>query len=186
MDKTLKLLSWSDFFILSGFGLISPILAIFININLGASIFFAGLSTTVLLITRSILQIVFSNYFNPKDRLWLLDIGSLIIALVPFGYLLSHNIWHFLVVQFLYGVGASMAYPSWNSLWASHTEKGQKGFQWSVYNSIITAGVAITASIGAWLAQVTNFTIVFILTGILSLIGFFILFGLEKKCLKKI
>ena len=185
MDKTLKLLAISDFFILSGFGLISPILAIYISTDLNGGIFYAGLATAVLLITRSIFQIFFSHTFNPKDRLWLLRLGTLFIALIPFGYILSQNVWHLLIVQFVYGIGASMAYPAWNSLWTSHVEKGKKGFQWSLYNSSITAGAAVTAFLGAWVAEQTSFTIVFLLTGIFSIIGLLILFKLERKCLRK-
>lgn len=185
MNKTLKLLALSDLFILSGFGLISSILAIYINVNLSASIFFAGLATTVLLVTRSVLQLFFSYKFNPKDRLWLLWIGSAVIALVPFGYFLSKNIWQLLIVQFIYGVGASMAYPAWNSLWSCHVEKGKKGFQWSVYNSTISIGVAITSAVGAWLAQFQSFDLVFIMTGVLSIIGFAILLRIQKNALKK-
>lgn len=185
MNKTLKLLALSDLFILSGFGLISPILAIFIGTNLAGGILYAGLATTVLYITRSIFQIIFSHHFNPKDRLWLLQFGTLIITLVPFGYLISQKPWHILLVQFCYGIGASMAYPAWNSLWASHAEKGKKGFQWSLYNSSICAGTAIASFLGAWLAEQFNFTVVFLLTGIFSLIGFLILLKIEKSCLKK-
>lgn len=185
MDKTLKLLSLSDLFILSGFGLISPILAIYINVNLGAGIFLAGLATTILLITRSIFQIIFSHHFNPQDRLWLLRLGTAIIALVPFGYIFSQNIWHLLAVQFIFGIGASMAYPAWNSFFVCHQEKGKKGFQWSIYNSTVSIGAALSAAIGGLIAQATSFTVVFILTGILSLIGFLILFKLEKSILKR-
>ena len=185
MNKVLKLLAFSDFFILSGFGLISPILAIYISTDLNGGIFYAGLATAVLLVTRSIFQVTFSYFFNPKDRLWLLRLGTLFIALVPFGYILSQNVWHLLIVQFMYGIGGSMAYPAWSSLWSSHIEKGKRGFQWSLYNSSITAGAAVTAFLGAWLAEQTSFTIVFLLTGIFSAIGLLILFRLEKKCLRR-
>ncbi len=186
MNKVLRMLSYSDFFILSGFSLVSSILSIYINNNLiGGSIFFAGLATTVLLLTRSIFSLFFSWVFNPKDRLWLLHWGSFIIALVPFGYLLSTNVWTLLIVQFAYGIGASMDYPAWNSFWVSYSEKGQKGFQWSLYNAAITAGSAVTAVLGAWLVEVTSFTLVFIFAGILSLIGTIFLLRIEKSALKK-
>jgi DHA1 family quinolone resistance protein-like MFS transporter len=186
MNKTLRMLSYSDFFILSGFSLIGSILPIYINNNLvGGNIFFAGLSTTILLLTRSIFQILFAYKFNPKDRLWLLHWGSFIIALVPFGYLFSTNILELLIVQFIYGMGASMAYPAWNSFWTSNSEKGQKGFQWALYNSAITTGSAITAVLGAWLVEATNFDVVFLLTGVLSLIGVIFLLRIEKSALKK-
>lgn len=186
MDKTLKLLASSDFFIVSGFGLIAPIFAIFIKDNLvGGSIFFAGLATTIFLVTRAILQLVLSYEFQPKDRLWLLRLGIAIIAIVPFIYMLSTKVWHILFAQFIYAVGGSCAAPAWNSLFNSHTEKGRRGFQWATYNSTICLGTAVTAFIGAWIAQHTSFHIVFLLTGIMAFIGFLILLLLEKSSLKK-
>jgi MFS family permease len=187
MDKTLKTLALSDLFIVGGFGLLSPIFAIFIKDNLiGGTIFFAGLATTIFLVTRSILQLLLSYNFQPRDRLWLLRLGIAIIAIVPFIYIFSVKVWHVFLAQFIYAVGASCAYPAWYSLFNSHSDKGKKGFQWAVYNSTICLGTALTAFIGAWIAQKTNFDIVFLLTGIMAAIGFLILLLLDKSSLKKI
>ena len=187
MNKTLKLLMISDIFIFSGFGLISPILAIFIKDNLiGGSILTAGIASTIFLITHSILQIVSAERFNPKDRLWMLLLGTAIISSVPFGYIFSTHISHLYFVQFLYGVGAGFAYPSWSSLFTSNLEKGRRGLQWSIYSSSVGIGTAITAAVGALIAQKTSFELVFILTGLFAILGLVVLFKLEKKILKKI
>jgi MFS family permease len=186
MNKTLKLLIISDIFVFTGFGLIAPILAIFINDNLvGGSIFSAGLASTIFLLTQSLLQIYFSYKFNPRDRLWMLKLGTIMIALVPFGYVFSTHIYHIYAVEFFYGLGAAFAYPSWSSLFTAHLEKGKRGFQYSVYSSSVGIGTAITAGVGAWLAQHTGFQFVFILTGIIAVAGLLFLFRLEKKALKK-
>jgi DHA1 family quinolone resistance protein-like MFS transporter len=186
MNKTLKLLIISDIFVLSGFGLIGPILAIYINDNLvGGSIFSAGLASAIFLITHAALQLLFSYKFNPKDRLWMLKLGTAIIALVPIGYIFSTSIYHIYIVEFMYGVGAAFSYPTWSSLFTAHLEKGKRGFQYSVYSSGVGIGTALTASAGAWLAEYVDFRLVFILTGIMSLIGLFILFKLGKGVLRK-
>jgi predicted MFS family arabinose efflux permease len=186
MNKTLKLLILSDIFVLSGFGLISPILAIFIKDNLiGGTIFAAGIASMIFLITHSVLQIFFAYKFNPKDRIWMLWVGTALISLVPFGYIFSTHIIHIYFVEFIYGIGAAFAYPSWSSLFTSNLEKGKRGFQWSVYSSSVGIGTAITAGAGALLAEKTSFQLVFILTGILSIIGLLVLIKLEKKILKK-
>lgn len=186
MNKNLKLLMISDIFVLSGFGLIAPILAIFINDNLqGGSIFSAGLASTIFMLTHAILQIAFSYFFNPKDRLWMLRLGTMIIALVPFGYMFSTKIFHIYLCEFLYGIGASFAYPSWSSLFTANLEKGRRGLQWSVYSSAVAIGTALTAVLGGLLAEKVSFKLVFILTGMIALLGLFILFKLEKKVLKK-
>ncbi len=186
MNKALKLLIISDIFIFSGFGLVSPILAIFIKDNLvGGTILAAGIASTIFLITHSLLQIFLAYKFNPKDRIWMLWLGTAFIALVPFGYIFSTSIYHLYFVQFIYGVGAAFAYPTWSSLFTSNLEKGKRGFQWAVYSSAVGIGTAITAGVGAWLAQVTSFQLVFVLTGVISIMGLLVLFKLEKKILKK-
>lgn len=186
MNRTLKLLIISDIFVFSGFGLIAPILAIFIKDNLiGGTIFAAGLASMIFLITHSLLQLLFAYKFNPKDRLWMLWLGTALIALVPFGYIFSTHFYHIYFVEFVYGVGAAFAYPSWSSLFTANLEKGKRGFQYSIYSSSVGIGTAITAGVGALLAEKTNFQLVFILTGILAIIGLLILFRLEKKVLRK-
>lgn len=186
MNRTLKLLIISDIFVFSGFGLIAPILSIFINDHLvGGSIFSAGLASTIFLITHALLQMLFSYKFCPKDRLWMLKLGTAVIALVPFGYIFSTSIYHIYIVEFVYGVGAAFAYPSWSSLFTANLEKGKRGFQYSIYSSSVGVGTAITAALGALIAEKTSFEVVFILTGIIAVIGLLILFGLQKKVLKK-
>jgi len=196
MNKTLRILIISDIFVFTGFGLIAPILSIFIKDNLvGGSIFSAGLASMIFLLTHALLQILFSYVFNPKDRLWMLKVGTAIIALVPFGYIFSTNIHHIYIVEFFYGLGAAFAYPSWSSLFTAHLEKGKRGFQYSVYSSGVGIGTAITAGVGGWIADkvdlnllgihISGFQIVFLLTGIIAVAGLLMLFRLEKEALKK-
>ena len=177
----------SDIFVFSGFGLISPILAIFIKDDLvGGTILGAGIASAIFLIVHSILQIIFAKKFNPKDRLWMILLGTALIAIVPFGYIFSSHIYHIYLIQFIYGVGAGFAYPSWYSLFSSHLEKGKRGLQWSIYGSAVGIGSAVAAAAGALLAEITSFELVFAITGILAVIGLLVLFGLEKKALKKV
>ena len=186
MNRTLKLLIISDIFIFSGFGLISPILAIFIKDNLiGGTILAAGIASMIFLLTHSILQIFFAYKFNPEDRLWMLLVGTGIIAVVPFGYIFSTQIYHIYLVEFVYGIGAAFAYPSWSSLFTSNLEKGHRGFQYSIYSSSVGIGTALTAAAGALIAEKIGFKFVFIFTGIFAIVGLLILFKLEKKILRK-
>jgi DHA1 family quinolone resistance protein-like MFS transporter len=187
MNKTLKLLIISDMFILGGFGLISPILAVFIKDNLvGGTLFTAGLASTIFLITHAILQMVFANVFNPKDRRWMLLLGTGLIVSVPFIYTFSTHILHIFLAQFIYGIGAGFAYPAWYSLFTSNVEKKSSGFQWSLNNSAISICTAITAAGGAWLAEKIGFQWVFLVTGAIAVTGLLILFHLDKKVNKRI
>lgn len=182
MSRTLKLLVISDIFVFTGFGLISPILAIFINDNLiGGTILAAGIASTIFLLTHSVLQIIFAHAFNPKDRLWMLLLGTAIIAAVPFGYIFMKSVYALYAIQFVYGVGAAFCYPSWSSLFTAHLEKGKRGFQWSIYSSSVGIGTSISAVAGAWLAETVGFELVFALTGAFAVAGLLLLFKLDKK-----
>ncbi|MBL7148327.1 MAG: MFS transporter [Nanoarchaeota archaeon] len=186
MNKTLKLLVISDIFVFSGWGLIAPIFAIFVNENLiGGSITAAGIASAIFLITHSILQIIFAKIFNPKDRFWMLITGTSLLVFVPFFYIFSKSVAHIYIAQFIYGVGAGFAYPSWSSLFTSNLEKGKRGLQWSIYSSSVGIGTAITAYLGAVLADLYGFKIVFAITGSIAIIGLLILFKLDQKSLMK-
>lgn len=182
MNRILKLLVFSDIFVITGFGLIAPIMAIFIKDNLiGGSIFAAGLASTIFIATRCILQLLFSYYGKPEYRFKMLIAGTFLISLIPFMYSYSTRIEHIYIAQFIYGFAAGLANPAWFSLFASNLSKGQQGFEWSIYSSSVGFGAAAAAYLGSILASRIGFKPVFFIVGFLSLAGCFILIFLFKK-----
>jgi len=187
MNKTIKLLMISDIFVLTGFGLIAPILAIFIKENLvGGTIFSAGLATTIFVITKSMVQLPFSKYVDKHDdKLKWLIIGLFITSTVPFLYIFATNIKMIYIAQIIYGVGSGLAFPTWLGLWSRNLDKKQESFEWSLYSTLVGLGTAVTAAIGGAIAQFIGFNTTFIIVGILSIIGSLILFKLKVKDDKK-
>jgi MFS family permease len=182
MNRTTKLLIFSDIFLVTGIGLISPILAIFIKDNLiGGSIVAVGIAAMIFVAIKASLQLVFAKAFNPKDRKWMVILGTFLVACVPLIYIFSTTVAHIYLAQALYGLGASFAFPSWISLFTTNLTKGREGFEWAVYSSCTGIGTAIAAFIGATFAQKVGFHAVFAATGILAVIGGLILFGLERE-----
>src|SRR3989339_596811 len=102
MNNKIKLLMLSDILVITGFGLIQPILAIFIKENLtGGTIFAAGLASAIFLITKSLIQLPFSRYVDSHDdKLRWLIIGTATIATVPFIYVFTHHIYYMYLAQF--------------------------------------------------------------------------------------
>ena len=187
MNRTLKLLIASDTLVFTGFGLISPILAVYINDSIsGGTIAAIGLMSTIFLVTKTIFQLLFSKIFQPKHRDLMVWIGTLLIAFVPIIYLLSNQIWHFYIAQFIYGIGGGLAYPAWFSLFASNLSNGKQGFEWSIYSGCVGIGEGAAAFIGSSIASSWGFPLTFFLSGIISIAGMIILLGLEKDNLKKI
>ena len=183
MNRTIKLLMISDIFLVTGFGLIDPILAIFIKENLiGGSIFAAGFASTLFLVTKSIVQLPFSKYVDSHDDKvkWLI-VGTFLISMVPFLYVFAKDIYLIYLAQVLYGVGAGFASPTWLGLWTTHLDKKHESFEWSIYSTSVGLGIAVTALIGATIAEYVDFSYSFVLTGIMALVGCTILLTLEKQ-----
>lgn len=188
MNRIIKLLMLSDIFVLTGFGLIDPILGIYLNENLvGGTIFSAGLASALFLVTKSLIQLPFSKYIDKygdlNDLKWLI-IGTLFVAAVPFLYIFAVNIYWIYIAQFLYGIGSGLAYPSWLGLWSTHLDKKKESFEWSFYSTVVGIGTAISAAVGGALAQYVGFQVTFAVVGVMSLSGCFILTYLrcqEKK-----
>lgn len=183
MNRMIKILMLSDIFVLTGFGLTDPIFAIFIKENLtGGNIFFAGLASTLFLITKNIVQLPFSRYVDKHDDkvTWLI-VGTFLITITPFIYLSAKDIMHIYFAQFIHGIGCGLAYPTWLGLWSTHLDKKHESFEWSLYSTYTGAGVAITASVGAAIAQYIGFRATFCLVGLMSLIGCLVLFALEMQ-----
>ena len=182
MNRTVKLLIFSDIFLMTGLGLISPILAIFIKDNLiGGSIVAAGIASMIFVAIKASLQLVFAKTFSPKDRVWMILLGTFLVACVPFIYVFSKEVWHLYLAQAIYGLGAAFAFPAWLSLFTTNLTKGREGLEWSVYSSCVGIGSALAAYTGAILADTVGFQAVFAATGLMAAIGGLILLGLEKE-----
>lgn len=183
MNRTIKLLMFSDIFTLTGFGLIEPILAIFINDRIvGGTIVAAGLASMLFLITKSLVQLPFSRYVDSHDfKVRWLIIGSFLIALVPFIYLSARSIGSVYVAQVVYGIGSGLAYPTWLGLWSTHLDRKHESFEWSLYSTATGLGTAGSAVVGAEIAQLFGFAWTFALVGAMALAGALVLLRLEQR-----
>lgn len=188
MNRTVKLLMLSDIFVITGFGLVDPILAIFVKENLiGGTIFAAGFASTIFLITKCLIQLPFSRYVDSHyDKIKWLLVGTFLIAAVPFIYTLSRHVNWIYFAQFIHGVGSGLAYPTWLGLWSTHLDKKHESFEWSLYSALTGLGTAGTASLGAGIAGIFGFQYAFMIGGLMSMVGSFILFWLEKKRFRKL
>ncbi len=187
MNRTMKLLMLSDIFVLTGFGLIQPILAIFINNGVtGGTVFTAGLASALFMLTKSLVQLPFGKYIDGHARKmqWLL-IGTMLMALVPIIYLTAHSIYQVYLAEMIYGLGSGLAYPTWLGLWSANLDKGKESFQWSIYSTSTGIGTAATGAAGAAISTLAGFTTTFLLAGLLCLLGCAALFVLENRSTRK-
>ena len=183
MNRVIALLIISDLFLLTGFGLVDPIFAIFMTQNLtNGTLVTAGIAIMLFFLVKSLLQLPLAHYIDKHGNSeFFLVGGCLIIAAVPFLYSVATHINHIYLIQVLYGIGSALAYPTWLGLFSTNIDKKKENFEWAVYSTCEGVGTALSAFIGAQLAAIIGFRSVFIIVGILSLIGACILLFLGKQ-----
>ena len=183
MNRTMKLLMLSDIFVLTGFGLIQPILAIYIDGGVsGGSMLSAGIASALFMFTKSLVQLPFGKYVDNQARKtqWLI-LGTLLMTLVPVIYVTANSIYQIYVAEIVYGLGSGLAYPTWLGLWSANLEKGKESFQWSVYSTATGLGTAATGAVGAAVASLVGFSATFFLAGLLCLLGCSALLVMELR-----
>ena len=188
MNRTMKLLLLSDIFVLTGFGLIQPILAIYINGGgvTGGTMLSAGLASALFLFTKSMVQLPFGHYVdkNSNKTKWLI-LGTLLMAGVPIIYITANSIYHIYLAEMIYGLGSGLAYPTWLGLWSANLDKGRESFQWSVYSTSTGLGTAATGATGAAVASQVGFYATFIMAGLLCLLGCLALIYMGRRSVEK-
>lgn len=187
MNRTLYLLWFSDIMILTGFGLATPIMAIFIKETIvGGTILAAGIASAIFLTVKALIQIPFSRYIDShEDRVIWLWVGTFLVITVPIQYLYAKNVFSIYFAQIIYGIGAGFASSAWLSLWSTHLDKNHEGFEWSIYSATVGLGTGAAALVGGLLATYFGFDATIILMGFLSVIGFSILLCMENNAHKE-
>lgn len=187
-NDVIKILTISDLFILSGFGLIAPIFAIYLTNNIqGGNVEVAGIAATIFLLARSLGQLpaayIVDKIKGEEDDYWSLIIGSIITSLVPLLYLVAKSPSHIYIIQLIYGLSQALTFPSWLAIFTRHIDKRKEGFEWGVYYTITDLGGAGVAAIGGMVAQSFGFKPLFLAVSILSFIGSFWLIYIKKYML---
>jgi DHA1 family quinolone resistance protein-like MFS transporter len=181
----------SDIFVLTGFGLVDPILAIFVKEGFsGGSVFAAATASTLFILVKSLVQLPFSlriDAYNDVQRARWLFLGTAMVAVVPIIYIFASSIVHIYIAQIIHGAASGLAYSAWLGIWSTHLDKNKESFEWSLYSTLVGFGTAVAAMIGGVVAQYIGFRWTFVLVGVLSLTGCFFLFILlqqKKKLLR--
>jgi len=189
INKVIKTLIVSDLFINLGWGLLSPVFAIFIlekvthgSVMQAAQI--AGLSALFYWIPKTFFEIPIAIYLdkNPgeKDDFWFMIIGYIIIAAVPIGYLFAYAPWHIYLFQVIYAAGMAMALPSWLAIFTRHIDKGKEAFEWGMESSSVGTGAGIAGGLGGILVAFLGFKIIFIFISGLTIISAILLLSIRN------
>lgn len=186
MNKTIRFLIVSDFFIMGGFGLVAPIFAIYITGSVvEANLQVLGIAEAIYLFTRSFFQIpagfLIDKIRGSNDNFWAVIVGISIYAIVSLLYLGVSSSFQLYFVQFLYGLGSAIAVPAWMSIFMKNVDEKHEGLEWGVYDTSVGLGSAGAAFLGGFVSSNFGFEPIFIAMSILSVLGIVALFFVKDQ-----
>lgn len=185
INKVIKILTFSDVSLETGFGFMAPIFAIFIARKIqGGGIEVAGFAMAIYWRVKSILQIPFGKYFDEvrgeKDDLWFIVIGNILAASAIFGYIFSFLPWHIYLCQAIYSLGMAMNISGYCAIFTRYIDKRKEAFKWSTRSTFIGIGAGISGALGGIIANRFGFDVLFIGAGIFVLLSAFLPFLIYK------
>ncbi len=174
INRVTKFLILSDLLILSGWGMIDPIFAIFLIQRIeGATLISIGFLATIYWIIKALLQIPISLVLDKTDGeiddFYAIIFGLMVIGISAFSLMLVTEMWQVYIVQFIKAVGFSLYVPAWSAVFSRHLDRGHATFDWAVQNSSVGLGIGLAGAIGGSVASLLGFNILFLLIGLLAL-----------------
>ena len=175
-NKTIRILVFTDFIINSGWGLLSPVFAVFLLGSIeGGDASVAGIAAGTYFIIKSVAQIPIGKHLDKnhgeKDDFWFMVGGMALVGLVPLGYLVAYLPWHIYVMQAIFGIGMSLTVPSWGGIFTRHMDKGKEAETWGFESSSLGLGMGVAGIVGGLVAKTLGFTPLFISVSVLNFIG---------------
>ncbi len=176
INKVIKILIASDFLLQSGWGLIGPIFAVFLTGQIrGGNLAVIGYATAVYWLVKSIVQPFIAHYLDrnhgEKDDFIFLIVGMYIANLIPLGYIFSFLPWHIYALEFVRALAMACVVPTWYAIFTRHIDKDREAFSWSIESTGIGFAAGIAGAVGAWLAGIFGFKIVFVLVTLFGLLS---------------
>ncbi len=190
INKIIKTLVWSDLFLNLGWGLLSPIFAIFIASRItGGDLIsaaeIAGLAALFYWIPKSFFEIPVGIYLDKnhgeKDDFWFMFIGMLIVSIIPIGFIFSNSPWQIYLCQVLHAAGMAMVLPSWLAIFTRHVDKGQEAFEWSLESTAIGTGAGIAGGLSGIAVSFLGFNVLFIFVSAFTFFSTILLLIVKNK-----
>ncbi len=185
INKVIRTLIVSDFFLQCGWGLIGPIFAIFITQQInGGTLAAVGLIAATFWFVKSVAQPFIAHYLDvkkgEKDDFNLLVFGMFFANLIPLAYIFTTELWHIFLLEAIRGLCMACVLPSWAGIFTRHIDRGWEAFSWSIESTTIGFAFSFAAAFGGILATFLGFKIIFVLISLFGLGATFLLFFMRN------
>jgi len=186
INGIVKIMVATDMVLYSGWGLISPILAIYILEKIdGGNVQVAGIAMGIYWVVKALVQVPLAHYLDKthgeKDDYYSLVLGIILTSLSPIGFIFASLPWHMYILQALHAVGMAMVIPSWAGIYTRHIQKKREAFCWALDSSAISIGLGLGGIVGGVLAKLFGFAPLFVAVSLMGFISAALLLIIGSK-----
>jgi len=186
INKIVKYLILTDIAFWTGWGLVTPVFAIFVVDRIvGGTALTVGIATAIYWLLRSLLVyplgVILDKYKGERDDYLFLVAGNFIAALVPFGYIFAVYPWHIYLFQVFFGIGMAMSLGGWRAIFTRNIDKGREATEWALDDTLLSLGTAGAGILSGWAVTRLGYNFAFIFAGTFGLVSVFLLLCLRKE-----
>ena len=184
LNNTIRRFILSDLILFSGWGLISPLMSVFIVQEINGSLIDVGISVAIYWFIRSIIELPLANKLDKtrgeKDDFYVLMTGLFIVAIAAFAFAAIENVSQLYVIKTIEAIGFAMYYSSWSGIFSRHLDKDRIAFSWSADHIAVGIASALGGIFAGLIATGFGFRYLFVFGGILSLGAGLVLISVPK------
>jgi MFS family permease len=157
MNRYLKLLLLSSFFVNFSGGLLGPIYAIYVE-KIGGDILLVGSSFAVFSIVTGLLTWFLASWEDHIKHKVNLLIYSRVLSVIGFvGYLIINEPIGLFIVQIIFGIATALGNPSFDALFSKHLDRGKETSEWGAWEAMFAIVGGISAILGSVIVYYAGF-----------------------------
>lgn len=176
INKVIAFLTLSDIFTWGIYLVISSLVGLYLAEKLQRNaVEIVGIGVAVYNLAKGGFQIpigiVTDKIKKDRDDILFLTAGNIFMGAPFLFYPLITEAWHFFVLQFFIGLGSAMNLVNWRKMFAKNLNKGNEGFEYGAYDTIMSismVGFSLAAGIIANVSE-RYFDLVMIAIGLLMI-----------------
>ncbi len=166
---------FSEILFWSGWNFIIPIISVFVVSELpNATVQTAASAFTIYLIVRIITELFVSRRIKTvtnRGRIIVDCIGMIILSAAYFGMAFIHTVNALYLFYAIAGFSFGLSSPAKLALFSTNLEKNSESNSWGTYDALVLIGMAISTTIGGYVANNYGFGTLFLLASIVNLLG---------------
>ncbi len=101
----------------------------------------------------------------------MLTFGFLLLGITAFLFAGVSKVWEFYLVQAIRGIAMAFYAATWTVIFSKHLDKKREAFEWSLDSMAVGIGAGLSGLMGSVIAESFGYYTLFVVVGIMSLMG---------------